>query len=95
MPGTSYPSEQNWLSEKNLLVDPDLLGLKREELKELSIDGLKSRLIDIQQELEELKFQKALQQLENPLQLRYLRKEIAQIKTVLNEFELGIRQAEA
>ena len=57
-------------------------------MKELSIDELKSRLIDVQQELEELKFQ-------NPLQLRYLRKEIAQIKTVLNEFELGIRQAEA
>jgi len=64
-------------------------------LKELSIDELKSRLIDVQKELEKLKFQKALQQLENPLQLRYLRKEIAQIKTVLNEFELGIRQAEA
>ena len=64
-------------------------------MKELPIDELKSRLIDVQQELEELKFQKALQQLENPLQLRYLRKEIAQIKTVLNEFELGIRQAEA
>ena len=69
--------------------------MKREELKELSIDELKSRLIDVQKELEELKFQKALQQLENPLQLRYLRKEIAQIKTVLNEFELGIRQVEA
>ena len=64
-------------------------------MKELPIDELKSRLIDVQEELEELKFQKALQQLENPLQLRYLRKEIAQIKTVLNEFELGIRQAEA
>ena len=69
--------------------------MKKEELKELSIDELKSRLIDVQKELEELKFQKALQQLENPLQLRYLRKEIAQIKTVLNEFELGIRQVEA
>ncbi|HHZ80195.1 MAG TPA: 50S ribosomal protein L29 [Candidatus Marinimicrobia bacterium] len=69
--------------------------MKREELKELSVDELKSRLIDVQQGLEELKFQKALQQLENPLQLRYLRKEIAQIKTVINEFELGIRQAEA
>ena len=64
-------------------------------MKELSIDELKSRLIDVQKELEELKFQKALQQLENPLQLRYLRKEIAQIKTVLNEFELGVRQAKA
>ena len=95
MPDTSYPLKQNCLSEENLLVDLDLLGMKREELKELSIDELKSRLIDVQQELEELKFQKALQQLENPLQLRYLRKEIAQIKTVLNEFELGIRQAEA
>ena len=56
MPDTSYLLEQNWLSEENLLVDPDLYGVKREELKELSINELKSRLIEIQQELEELKF---------------------------------------
>ncbi len=42
--------------------------------------------------LQNLRFQKSLQQLENPLQLRHLKKEIAQIKTVMHEFELGVRK---
>ena len=36
-------------------------------------------------------FQKALQQLEHPKQITKVRKEIAQIKTVIREFDLGIR----
>jgi len=55
---------------------------------------LESRLSDDYDELENLRFQKALQQLENPLRLRHLRREIAQIKTALTENKLGIRRAE-
>ncbi len=69
--------------------------MRREELRELSVDELQTRLTDDLKELEDLRFQKALQQLENPLQLRELRKEIAQIKTVLREHELNIRGTEA
>jgi large subunit ribosomal protein L29 len=69
--------------------------MRREELRELSVDELETRLTDDLKELEDLRFQKALQQLENPLQLRELRKEIAQIKTVLREHELNIRGTEA
>lgn len=69
--------------------------MKREELNELSVEELTSRLSDDQLELENLRFQKALQQLENPLRLRHLRREIAQIRTVLRQFELGLRQTEA
>ncbi len=64
-------------------------------MRELSVDELETRLTDDLKELEDLRFQKALQQLENPLQLRELRKEIAQIKTVLREHELNIRGTEA
>lgn len=66
--------------------------MKREELNEISEQELNSRLIQDLEELENLRFQKALQQLENPLRLRHLRREIAQIKTVLREIELGTRQ---
>jgi len=68
--------------------------MKREELKEMLEEELKSRLSENLEELDNLRFQKVLQQLENSLRLRHLRREIAQIKTVLHEFELGIRQTE-
>ena len=38
-----------------------------------------------------LRFQKALQQLEHPQKIRLVRREIAQIKTAIREFELGKR----
>jgi len=67
------------------------LQMKREELKQMSEAELQSRLLENLDELENLRFQKALQQLENPLRLRHLRREIAQIRTVMREIELGIR----
>ena len=68
--------------------------MKSKELQELSLDELQSRLLENNKEIEDLRFLKARQQLENPLQLRALRKEIAQIKTVLREYELNIRVRE-
>ena len=32
-----------------------------------------------------------MQQIENPLEIKFLKKEIAQLKTLLNEFKLGLR----
>ena len=60
-------------------------------MKQMSEAELQSRLLENLDELENLRFQKALQQLENPLRLRHLRREIAQIRTVMREIELGIR----
>ncbi len=53
---------------------------------------LETKLNDNMDALQNLRFQKALQQIENPLQLRVLKREIAQVKTVLRELELGIRK---
>jgi len=53
---------------------------------------LEGRLRDDVTALENLRFQKALQQLENPLKIRQVRREIAQIKTVLHEAKLGIER---
>ncbi len=58
----------------------------KQEIKEMSLDELKASLKDKKSLLEDLRFQKALQQLENPLQIRLIRKEIAQIKTLINEY---------
>tara|TARA_A100001011_G_scaffold135293_3_gene142666 strand:- start:23562 stop:23774 length:213 start_codon:yes stop_codon:yes gene_type:complete len=66
----------------------------KQEIKEMSLDELKVNLKDKKSLLEDLRFQKALQQLENPLQIRLIRKEIAQIKTLINEYISGKRKIE-
>lgn len=53
---------------------------------------LETKLHDNMDALQNLRFQKALQQIENPLQIRILKREIAQVKTVLRELELGLRK---
>ena len=65
--------------------------MRKSELIKLSQDELQTKLKDDQEALVNLRFQKALQQLEHPQQIRFVRREIAQIKTVIREFELGKR----
>ena len=66
--------------------------MKISELNDIQKPELETKLQDNIDALQNLRFQKALQQLSDPQQIRYLRREIAQIKTVLREFELGIRK---
>lgn len=66
--------------------------MKKDKLAELSIVELETKLKDDISALENLRFQKALQQLENPQKIKMVRKEIAQIKTVLREYALGVRK---
>jgi large subunit ribosomal protein L29 len=66
-----------------------------EEIKQLSLEELKIRLEDALEELSNFKFQHATHQLDNPLKLRYARKDVARLKTVIKEYELGIRKQKA
>ena len=65
--------------------------MRKKELDKLNKDELETKLKNDQESLVNLKFQKALQQLEHPQKITLLRKEIAQVKTVIREFELGVR----
>jgi len=65
--------------------------MRKSELTKLREDELQTKLKDDQEALVNLRFQKALQQLEHPQQIRLVRREIAQIKTAIREFELGKR----
>jgi len=58
--------------------------MKIRELKELSADELKAKEADLRDQLFKLRFQKSLGQLENPMKLKNVRKDIARIKTLLN-----------
>ena len=66
--------------------------MKSAELKEMNKLELETKLNDNLEALQNLKFQKALQQLEDGTMIPKTKKEIAQIKTVLNEFRLKIRK---
>lgn len=66
--------------------------IKQSDIAEYSVEELQTKLADNEAELANLRFQQALQQLEKPSQIRQVKREIAQIKTVLREFELGIRK---
>ena len=68
--------------------------MKKKELNEMSVSDLNIKLKDHQDALLNLRFQKSLGQLEFPTQIQNIRREIAQIKTVLREFNLGIRGKE-
>tara|TARA_Y100000588_G_scaffold169424_1_gene183160 strand:- start:17 stop:265 length:249 start_codon:yes stop_codon:yes gene_type:complete len=65
--------------------------MKKNELNDMTVSELEGKLKDNLESLQNFRFQKALQQLENPSQIRNVKKEIAQIKTVLKEYDLGIR----
>jgi large subunit ribosomal protein L29 len=66
--------------------------MKMDEVKQLSLDDLKLRLEDAIEELENLRFQHSTHQLDNPLRLKSVRKDIARLKTVIHEYELGVRK---
>ena len=65
--------------------------MKRQELDDLTLIDVETKLHDNLESLQNLRFQKALQQLENPIQINHLKKEIAQLKTIIKEFNLGLR----
>ena len=66
--------------------------MKAEEIRELTGDELNGRLADLKEELFNLRFQAVTGQLDNPARVRLVRKDIARVKTIMRERELGIRR---
>lgn len=62
--------------------------MKAKEIRELSIDELGTKLKDLKQELFNLRFQHATNQLDNPLVIVAVKKDIARVKTIIREREL-------
>ena len=60
--------------------------MKAHELRELTVTELEARLTDEEKTLQGLSFNKAITgQLENPARIRTSRREIARLKTIINE----------
>lgn len=55
------------------------------EMRDLSPEELAAKAVELKKELFNLRFQQAMGQIENPMRLRTLRKDIAKTKTILRE----------
>ncbi len=66
--------------------------MNKKDLNKLTKAKLIKKLEEGRDSLVNLRFQKQLQQLEKAQSIRFLKREIAQMKTVLREMELGIRE---
>ena len=59
------------------------------EIKKLSAEQRAAKLAELKEELFNLHFQQAINQLDNPMRIKAVRKDIARIKTVEREIELA------
>lgn len=66
--------------------------MKAKEMLELSAAELSEKLSDLKAELFNLRFQHAINQLENPMRLNVVKKDIARVKTLIRSNELGGEQ---
>ncbi|MCC8135894.1 MAG: 50S ribosomal protein L29 [Ruminococcus sp.] len=63
--------------------------MKASEIREMSVDEMNEKLVSLKEELFNLRFQLAVNQLENTARLKAVKKDIARIKTTLREAELA------
>lgn len=67
--------------------------MKAQELRELSAAELDAKLLELKDELFKLRFQQAVNQLENPTRIKAVKKDIARIKTIQRDVELSGQDA--
>jgi large subunit ribosomal protein L29 len=64
--------------------------MRAEEIRELALDEIMSRVSELEEERFRLRFRGATETLEEPLRLRVIRREVARLRTILRERELGL-----
>lgn len=57
----------------------------KENYKDMEADELQERLVERVEELENLRLQQATHQITNPIRIRYIRRDIARIKTIIHQ----------
>jgi large subunit ribosomal protein L29 len=66
---------------------------KPDELRDMSDDELETKLAEAKEELFNLRFQLVTGQLDNPMRIKVMRKEVARILTVIRERELRVLES--
>lgn len=67
--------------------------MKASELRDMSVEELQTKLTELKEELFNLRFQLAVNQLENSSRIGVVKKDIARISTVLRQMELNGAEA--
>ncbi len=68
--------------------------MKVEEIRALGSEEMQHKLTELKHELFNLRFQHEVGQLENPGKMKQTKKDIARIKTVLNEMARGAKETD-
>lgn len=63
--------------------------MKAKEIRDMSEEDMRKKLKQLKEELFNLRFQLAINQLENPMRISAVKKDIARIKTAMREAELS------
>jgi large subunit ribosomal protein L29 len=66
-------------------------GLTAAEIREWTDLDLRARVVELEEEGFRLRFRSATEALEDALRLRVVRRDIARLKTVMRERELGVK----
>ena len=61
--------------------------MKANEIREMSVDDLKSKIEELTKERFNLRFRSATESIENPMRFRAIRRDIARLNTILREKE--------
>ena len=64
--------------------------MKAAEIRQMTTEELSAKLKDLTAELFNLRFQLAINQLDNPMRITAVKKDLARVKTVLRENESGV-----
>lgn len=67
--------------------------MKANEIREMNSEEQKEKLASLKEELFNLRFQHATGQLDNPMKIKEVKKNIARIKTIQREAELAASKA--
>ncbi len=69
--------------------------MKAGEVRSLSPEERQQKLVEMKQELFNLRFQHATGQLENPQRLKQIKRDVARVQTIIREEELSTHETEA
>ena len=68
--------------------------MKAQEVRDMSVDELVVKLDDLKKDLFNLRMQHATNQLDNPIKIADVKRDIARVKTIIRERELGDKKAQ-
>ena len=67
------------------------MKMKANEIRKMSANELEKKLVDLKKDLFQLRLQHATNQLENPVKIAEVKKDIARVKTLIRELQLAGR----